>query len=109
MHPAPPVESTLTDRFQTTVPQSVRQALRLGKRDKIHYTIRPNGEVVLTRAAPRENDDPALAPFLDFLARDLVAHPERLQALDPGLAYRILALVGEVEVALDAPLPADDE
>jgi len=42
-------ESTLTDRCQTTVPETVRRALRLGKRDKIHYTIRPSGEVVLTR------------------------------------------------------------
>ena len=44
------VESTLTDRYQTTVPETVRRALRLGKRDKIHYTIRSDGEVVLTRA-----------------------------------------------------------
>ena len=43
------VESTLTDRYQTTVPETVRRALRLRKRDKIHYTIRPGGEVVLSR------------------------------------------------------------
>jgi antitoxin PrlF len=35
------VESTLTDRYQTTVPETVRRALRLGKRDKIRYSIRP--------------------------------------------------------------------
>ena len=34
------VESTLTDRYQTTVPETVRRVLRLGKRDKIHYTTR---------------------------------------------------------------------
>lgn len=101
------VESTLTDRYQTTVPETVRRALRLGKRDKIHYTIRPDGEVVLTRAA--DGDDPALAPFLGFLARDLAEHPDRLQAVDAGLAQRIRALVGSVEVDLDAPLSADDE
>jgi antitoxin PrlF len=101
------VESTLTDRYQTTVPETVRRALRLGKRDKIHYTIRPDGEVVLTRAA--DGDDPALAPFLGFLARDLAEHPDRLQAVDAGLAQRIQALVGSVEVDLDAPLSADDE
>lgn len=102
-------ESTLTDRYQTTVPETVRRALRLGKRDKIRYTIRPDGEVVLTRAAADENNDPALAPFLGLLARDLVEHPERLQAVDAGLAQRIQALVGGVEVDLDAPLSADDE
>nr|WP_265306508.1 type II toxin-antitoxin system YhaV family toxin [Verminephrobacter eiseniae] len=31
------VESTLTGRYQTTVPETVRCALDLGKRDKIHY------------------------------------------------------------------------
>jgi antitoxin PrlF len=103
------VESTLTDRYQTTVPETVRRALHLGKRDKIHYTIRPDGEVVLTRAAAGDSDDPALAPFLCFLARDMAEHPERLQAVDAGFAQRIQALVGGVEVNLDAPLSADDE
>jgi antitoxin PrlF len=103
------VESTLTDRYQTTVPETVRRALRLGKRDKIHYTIRPDGEVVLTRAAVAEPDDPALAPFLGFLARDLATHPEQLQAVDASLAQRIQALVGNTAVDLDAPLSADDE
>jgi len=36
-------ESTLTDRYQTTVPETVRRALRLRKRDKIQYVIRPSG------------------------------------------------------------------
>ena len=103
------VESTLTDRYQTTVPETVRRALRLGKRDKIRYTIRPDGEVVLTRAIASDGNDPALAPFLGFLARDLAEHPERLQAVDAGLAQRIQGLVGDVEVDLDAPLSADDE
>ena len=102
-------ESTLTDRYQTTVPETVRRALRLGKRDKIHYTIRPNGEVVLTRAERDEEADPALGAFLRFLARDITEHPERLQAMDAGLVQRIQSLVGGVEVDLDAPLSADDE
>jgi len=108
--PAPhQVESTLTDRYQTTVPETVRRALRLGKRDKIHYTIGPDGKVVLTRAPAVESDDPGLAPFLGFLARDLAEHPERLQAVDAGFVQRIQALVGAVQVDLDAPLSADDE
>ena len=103
------VESTLTDRYQTTVPETVRRALRLGKRDKIHYTVHPTGEVVLTRADTSAADDPVLGRFLDFLAQDIANHPERLQVLDAGLLQRIQTLVGDVEIDLDAELSADDE
>lgn len=103
------IESTLTDRYQTTVPETVRRALRLGKRDKIHYSVRPNGEVVMTRAGPSASDDPVLGQFLGFLARDLASHPERLLAVDTALIQRLRSLVGDVEVELDAALPADDE
>ena len=58
------VESTLTDRYQTTVPEMVRRSLRLGKRDKVHYSIRPNGDVVLSRAEAAETDDPVLGHFV---------------------------------------------
>ncbi len=103
------VESTLTDRYQTTVPETVRRALKLGKRDKIHYTIRPSGEVVLTRAEASEGDDPVLGQFLGFLASDIARHPEQLQAVDAGLVRRLQSLVGGVDVDLDAALSADDE
>lgn len=103
------VESTLTDRYQTTVPETVRRALRLGKRDRIHYSIRADGQVVLTRAAEQVTDDPSLLPFLALLAQDIAQHPEHLQALDAGLAQRLQQLVGEAEIDLDAALAADDE
>ncbi|MET0265632.1 MAG: type II toxin-antitoxin system PrlF family antitoxin [Duganella sp.] len=101
-------ESTLTDRYQTTVPEVVRRALQLGKRDKIRYTIRATGEVMLTRAEESEADDPILGQFLGFLARDIANHPERLQAMDAGLVQRLQSLVDKIEVDLDAALPADD-
>jgi antitoxin PrlF len=101
------IESTLTDRFQTTIPEPVRRALRLDKRDKIHYVILPDGNVQLTRVA--ENDDPVLGQFLQFLANDIAAHPAQLQAVDASLQERIRALVGDVEVDLGAPLAAEDE
>ena len=103
------VESTLTDRYQTTVPETVRRALQLGKRDKIHYSIRPSGEVVLTRAEATDRDDPVLAQFLGFLAQDIAKHPERLQAIDANFVQRLQALTGDVEVDLEASLSADDE
>lgn len=103
------VESTLTDRYQTTVPETVRRALRLGKRDKIRYAIRPNGEVVLTRAEATEGDDPVIGQFLDFLARDIANHPERLQALDGSFVERLRSLTSGVAVDLDAALSPGDE
>lgn len=103
------VESTLTERYQTTVPETVRRALKLGKRDKIHYTIRPNGEVVLTRVEVADRDDPVLGQFLGFLAADIARHPERLQSVDAGLVQRLQSLVGNIEVDLDAPLSQDGE
>lgn len=103
------VESTLTDRYQTTVPETVRRALQLGKRDKIHYTIRLGGEVVLSRAEPTDESDPVLGSFLGFLARDIANHPERLQAIDASFVQRLQSLTGGIEVDLDAALSADDE
>ena len=102
------VESTLTDRYQTTVPETVRRALQLNKRDKIHYSIRPSGEVVLSRAEYSE-DDPAISQFLSFLAHDIAANPQHLQAIDSNLVARIHSLIDSNEIDLDAPLSADDE
>lgn len=100
------VQSALTDRYQTTVPQPVRRALGLRKRDRISYAIRANGEVVLQRFCPEQSeDDPALAPFLALLQHDIAAHPERLQPITADLAGRLQELVGGIEVNLDAPLP----
>lgn len=102
------VESTLTDRYQTTVPDTVRRALGLNKRDKIHYSIRPSGEVVLSRAQVPD-DDPLLGQFLNFLANDIASNPQHLQAVDANLVTRLQSLVGETEIDLDAPLSMDDE
>ncbi len=102
-------ESTLTERYQTTVPEPVRRALRLGKRDKIRFTIRPDGDVVLSRAVATASEDPVMTRFLSFLAHDMSTHPEQLVALDAGLVQRLQALVGDVEVDLDAALTAEDE
>ena len=103
-------ESSLTDRYQTTVPEPVRRALKLRKRDRLLDEVRANGEVVLSRATPAEEDaDPALAPFLALLARDMASHPERLQPVEPGLVQRIRSLVGDQAIDLDEPLSPDDE
>lgn len=101
------LESTLTDRYQTTVPDAVRRVLHLGKRDRIRYLVQDNGSVVLQRAG--EDDDPVLGTFLDFLAKDIANHPQRVQAIDTGLAKRMRSLSKGVKVDLGTALDPADE
>ncbi len=102
-------ESSLTDRYQTTVPEPIRRALKLGKRDKIHYRVKSSGEVVMERAAPEDEEDPAFAPFLDFLAREIQHRPETLRSFPPAYVARVRTLTQGVEIDLDAVLSPDDE
>ena len=80
----------------------------LGKRDKVHYSILDNGNVLLSRGQQADSDDPVLGHFLNFLSQDLAAHPERLQALDSAWINRLQSLVGNVQFDLDTPLPDDE-
>jgi len=102
------VESTLTDRYQTTVPEPVRRVLNLAKRDRLHYAIQSDGSVVITRASS-SSEDSALEPFLDLLAREIAEHPERLAPVPAALRVRIDALVIDVPIDLDTALPDDGE
>jgi bifunctional DNA-binding transcriptional regulator/antitoxin component of YhaV-PrlF toxin-antitoxin module len=40
-------QSTITDKFQTTIPLAVRLALKLKPRQRISYEVRPDGSAVL--------------------------------------------------------------
>ncbi|MFZ3035441.1 MAG: type II toxin-antitoxin system PrlF family antitoxin [Parvibaculum sp.] len=100
--------STLTERYQTTVPSGVRKQLALKKGDRIRYSIEDNGRVYL-EVDRGEDVDPAFGPFLDLLEADIKSHPARLQAFDGGLRDRLAALVGDIDVDLDAALSPDDE
>ena len=51
------ITSKLTSKAQTTIPQPVRDALRLREGDHIAYVIE-GSRVVLTRAAKEAADDP---------------------------------------------------
>ncbi|MFN9545861.1 MAG: type II toxin-antitoxin system PrlF family antitoxin [Cyanobacteriota bacterium] len=107
--PQEEVESALTDRYQTTVPQAVRQALGLRKRDRIRYVFRANSAVVLQRVNPDPGEeDPALAPFLALLEQDIASHPDRLQPISADLVQRLQDLVGGIEVDRDEALPDDE-
>jgi antitoxin PrlF len=101
-------ESTLTDRYQTTVPDPIRKVLGLNKRDRISYTIGSDGQVTIARASD-ENNDPLLGQFLDFLATDIQANPQHVRQVSSDLLSRIRSLVDNVDLDLDAPLADDDE
>ncbi len=45
-------QSTITDKFQTTIPLEVRVALKLAPRQRLSYEVRPDGSAVL-RPVPR--------------------------------------------------------
>ena len=97
--------STLTAKGQTTVPKPIRQALSLREGDQIAFRVDEKG--VTLRRVEETRQDPAIASFLSFLARDIEKSPQRLKALSPDLAKRIASLVKGVEVDLDAPIAGD--
>jgi len=48
------------------------------------------------------------AKRLDALAQDIEQHPECLRPVTKEMVERVWALVGDIEVDLDAPLPEDE-
>ena len=105
---APCSESTLTDRYQTTIPDPIRKILGVSKRDKICYTIESDGRVVISRVDQTQSD-PILGKFLSFLARDMEKNPQHIQAISSDLVSHVQSLVFDVDLDLDAPLPDEDE
>jgi antitoxin PrlF len=105
---APCSESTLTDRYQTTIPDPIRKALGLNKRDKICYTIESDGRVVISRADQTESD-PIIGQFLNFLAQDIEKNPQHVKFLSTALVNRVQALVADIEIDLDVILTDEDE
>jgi len=101
-------ESSLTDRYQTTIPDAVRKALHLHKRDKICYTVQSDGHVLLSRVDEAEND-PVLDEFLSFLVNDMLANPQHLSAVNSELLSRIQTLVSGVNIDLNEPLSDDED
>lgn len=41
------IQSTVTDKFQTTIPLEVRVALKLSPRQRISYEVRDDGSAIL--------------------------------------------------------------
>lgn len=101
-------DSTLTNGYQTTMPEIVRTALHLNKRDKIRYTIQADGTVLISRA-DQDEIDPVLAQFLTFLANDISNHPKNVSSIGADLVERIQLLVSDVEIDLNSPLSDEED
>jgi antitoxin PrlF len=101
-------ESTLTDRYQTTIPDAVRKVLHLKKRDKIQYIVQPDGHVLISKVE-ENHDDPVIDNFLSFLAKDMQHHPQRLSSISSSLLNRIESVVTDVTFNLDEELSDDGD
>ena len=55
-------------------------------------------------------EDQVVEKFLEFLAKDIDEHPERLQALSVGFVQRARELAASIkcDIDIDAPLPDED-
>ena len=93
------LQSTLTARYQTTIPTEVRRRLGLQGGDQITYRFTEEGRVELIRES---SEDHILGAMLDALERDVVAYPERLVAVDE-LMYDELKK-WDLDVDLDSDL-----
>lgn len=102
------IPATITARGQTTVPAAIRKMLALGKRDRVVFRGLSDGTVQIARQEASANDDPVLARFLSFLAKEMAASPSAIQAVPADLARRAAELVEGVEVDLEAALPDDE-
>ena len=105
------VEANLTAQNQITIPAPVRRVLNLrAGESRIKFQIMDEGKVQVVRVDPpvKEDEDPALKPFLDLLAKDIREHPERFCSFPPMLLKRAHSLIKDVEVDLDGPLTGED-
>lgn len=80
--------ATLTSKGQTTVPRDIRERLGLEPGDQLHFTLLPNGTVVM-RAKKRSLA--ALAGSLHAPGRRPVAHARMTEVVAQAAAERARA------------------
>jgi antitoxin PrlF len=83
----------------------VRETLGVEAGDKICYEVMLEAGVVVTRV--EEDADPMVHAFLDFLERDMIAHPENIQPLSEVWMDRLKGLVGQVRVNMEESIEGD--
>ena len=97
------IASKLTARSQTTIPSGVREVLGVGPGDQLGYVIE-GAEVRLVNPKEGAHTDPALAPFLALLRKEITQHPERLTGFPSALLARIQQLSAGIAIDHDASI-----
>ena len=101
-------QSTLSDLYQTTIPEVVRNVLNLSKWDTLVYSVDSGGRGVISKLSNCEGD-PVLNNFLGFLAKDIEDSPQNLVPMTVEKFKKISSLVEDINIDLEAPLDSDDD
>ncbi|MDE3017044.1 MAG: type II toxin-antitoxin system PrlF family antitoxin [Pseudomonadota bacterium] len=62
--------SKLTSKYQTTIPQEIRQFLGLGKGDMVRFDIE-NDKVVLNKEIPLDLSEPTETEYMQLMAQTM--------------------------------------
>jgi antitoxin PrlF len=106
VRPTLEIEATITERGQTTVPAAIRKMLGV-KKGPIVFKGLSDGTVVIEAKQEEGEEDPVIAKFLEFLAKDIQDNPHRLVPFTQELMDESYSLVGDIDIDMDAPLEDD--
>lgn len=106
VRPTLEIEATITERGQTTVPAAIRRMLGVQK-GAIVFKGMPDGTVIIEPKQAEDEEDPVIAKFLNFLARDIEQNPQNLVPLTQEMLDESYSLVGDIDIDMDAPLEDD--
>ena len=101
----PKYVAIMTSKGRIVLPKAVRQALGIETGGRVLYEIEEDGGVILTR--PEADADPVIGVVLDFLCREMTAHPENILPISETWMQRMKDLVGHIEVDLTEPIEDD--
>jgi bifunctional DNA-binding transcriptional regulator/antitoxin component of YhaV-PrlF toxin-antitoxin module len=73
--------SKLTSKNQTTIPVAVRKVLDIAEGDRICFRISESSGVELFKEVAVLAGDKAVAAYLMFLEKDMIARPSKLSVL----------------------------
>lgn len=103
-------ESTLTERYQTTIPYVVRKTLGLEKGNKISYQIQEDGSVIISRWQNNQKEsDALLGKFIQFLEEDINQNSQQIKAMTSTTVNHLKSLVNDIAVDLERSLQEEEE